>query len=310
MKITPFWGSIALTFAPTVLAQGLRQATGGPEPTTTVQWYPTPTPEVSNCTASLITTLSDYKDPGPEFAVASSGKAHCWEYCNAHQPCNFVIFAKGNPYTGTGTCWLYPGENFDESAGTTGSDHLSVYNKPECAEATQTSGACTATASPSAVASVCGYPTPDDDCFYSCAASSGAADCLNQCADADSCSYAVFNPHNPSNSPYASGTCWKYPNGTYDATKASTCSGAPEQFVYDNPCPKASSSSSPPASSSSSGSSPSATGSTSNDAKAEGATQSSATPSADAKGSAHTGHSLSNFLAACVAILMWQGLRR
>jgi cobalamin biosynthesis Mg chelatase CobN len=68
-----------------------------------------------------------------------------------------------------------------------------------------------------------------------------------------------------------------YPDGTYDATKAGTCSGAPEQFVYENPCPKPkpSSSSSPEGSASGSGdasgdaSQPSASGSGTDDAKSE-----------------------------------------
>jgi hypothetical protein len=298
-----FWAPIALLSAPVVLAQGLRQATGGVTPTAAVPWYPTPTPEASNCTASLVTTLCDYKKPGPEFAVASSGKAHCWEYCNAHGPCNFVIFAAGNPYTGTGTCWLYPGESFDKSAGTSGCDYLSVYNKPECAAATPTSGACTATASPSAIASVCGYPTPDDSCFYSCAASDGASNCLSQCAESESCSYAIFNPHNPSNSPYASGTCWKYPNGTYDASKATKCSGAPEQFVYENPCPKKASS----ASTSASASAPSATGS-GNGATAEGANQGAATGTGSSKGDGTKALSVSSTLIVGMVAWIWHTL--
>ncbi|KAK3203028.1 hypothetical protein GRF29_154g1512025 [Pseudopithomyces chartarum] len=106
------------TSLPLVLSQGLRQATGGPEPTKIVQWYPTPEPEISNCTAELITELCDYKDPMP-FAVASSGYKHCWEYCDAHQPCSFVIFAKGNPYTGTGTSYVC-GEHGDDRGGVYG----------------------------------------------------------------------------------------------------------------------------------------------------------------------------------------------
>ncbi|KAL7958025.1 hypothetical protein V8C34DRAFT_284112 [Trichoderma compactum] len=241
MKITPFWASIALLRVLPVLA--------ATTPT------PTSTSAASTCTASLVASLCDYPEPGPDFAVASDGRAFCWEYCNAHPPCSFVIFAEGNPYTGTGTCWLYPGENFDASAGSSdcGNPYLSVYGEPVCnGKGTPTSGSsgCAATATPSAIASVCGYPTPDDDCFSSCSASGGATDCLSQCAKADSCSYVVFNPHNPDNSPYASGTCWMYSNGTYDAGAATTCKGAPEQFVYKNPCPKPShSSSSAPASS-------------------------------------------------------------
>ncbi|KAF1927355.1 uncharacterized protein M421DRAFT_65359, partial [Didymella exigua CBS 183.55] len=308
MKTTHFWASIAL--APVVLAQGLRQATGGVEATTTVQRYPEPTPEVSNCTASLITTLCDYKKPGSAFAVASLGKAHCWEYCNAHQPCNFVIFAAGNPYTGTGTCWLYPDEAFDESAGTTGCDYLSVFDKPQCAEPTPTSGACTATASPSALASVCAYPTPDDDCWSTCTASGGATNCLSQCAQSESCAYVVFNPRNSDNSPFASGTCWMYPSGTYDAAKAGTCSGAPEQYVYENPCPKPSSSSAPSGSASLSdtGSLPSATASGTN-VDAKRASEGEATPTANVQGAAPAGLSVSGSLAVGVAALMWQGLQ-
>lgn len=231
------------TSLPLVLSQGLRQATGGPEPTKIVQWYPTPEPEISNCTAELITELCDYKDPMP-FAVASSGYKHCWEYCDAHQPCSFVIFAKGNPYTGTGTCWLYPGEEFDKSAGKDGCDYLSVYGKPTCAGSTATTeGACTATASPSAVAELCDYPTPDDECWSTCTASGGAVDCLSQCVESEGCNYAVFNPRTESLSPYSSGTCWMYPNGTFDATKGKKCEGKTEQYVYENPCPKAAASS-------------------------------------------------------------------
>lgn len=305
MKTTAFWTSIALAHA--VLAQGLRQATGGEEPTSAVQWYPTPTPEVSNCTASLITTLCDYKEPGSAFAVASSGKAHCWEYCNSHQPCNFVIFAAGNPYTGTGTCWLYPDEQFDKSAGKEGCDYLSVYDKPTCAEPTPTSGACTATASPSAIASICDYPTPDDNCWSSCTASGGATDCLSQCAESASCSYVVFNPRNEDLSPFSSGTCWMYPNGTYDATKAGSCSGKPEQFVYENPCPKPAPSSTPSGSApaSASASAPTATGT---NVDAERASESVVTPTAKPNSAALVDVSDGGWLAVGVAVLLWPAM--
>ncbi|KAJ8114941.1 hypothetical protein OPT61_g3292 [Boeremia exigua] len=308
MKATQLCAYFAL--APTVLAQGLRQATGGVEPTTIIQQYPTPTPEVSNCTASLITTLCDYKKPLPGTAVASTGKASCWEYCNAHQPCNFVIFVAGNPYTGSGTCWVYPDEKFDETLGEPGCDHLSVYDKPQCAEPTPTAGACAATASPSAVATICDYPTPDDDCWSTCTASSGATDCLSQCAQSDSCNYVVFNPRNEMNSQFYSGTCWKYPNGTYDASKAGTCSGVTEQFVYENPCPKPSPTSSPSsASAPSGGSSPSATGSGAADVNAEQASENTATSSVKANSVAHRGFEAGGSVLVGVAALMWQGLR-
>ncbi|KAF2021795.1 hypothetical protein BU24DRAFT_417418 [Aaosphaeria arxii CBS 175.79] len=260
MKITSLWATVALftSCVPAALAQATPTTAS---PTTATSATPT-------CTASLITRLCDYKEPGPEFAVAIESNASCWRYCDAHQPCNFAIFAAGNPYTGTGTCWLYPGEDFDKSAGNTdcGNPYLYVYSKPECAGGSPTSGggACSATASPSAVASVCGYPPPED-CFYSCIASEGASSCLSSCAKADSCSYAVFNPHNPSNSPYASGTCWVYSNGTFDAGSTTPCSGGAEQFVYNNACPKPKPSlspSSPFSSGAESSSSPSATAST------------------------------------------------
>ncbi|KFZ00682.1 hypothetical protein V500_00968 [Pseudogymnoascus sp. VKM F-4518 (FW-2643)] len=233
MSTTPFWVSIAL-WVPQALAV-LAESSA------------TSAAAAPSCTASLITSLCDYPSAGPEFSVASDGRPHCWGYCNDHPPCDFVIFAAGNPYTGTGSCLLYPGKTFDASKGSTdcGNPYLSVYSKPVCAggSATTTAGACAATASPSAIASVCGYPTPGD-CWDSCTASSGATNCLSQCAEADSCSYVVFNPHNPSNTPYSSGSCWMYPNGTFNAGSATPCSGSPEQFVYNNLCPKPSPSSS------------------------------------------------------------------
>lgn len=235
MKMTPvtFWASsIALLYMPGTLAE--------PTPTATSTASATTTSKEPSCTASLITTLCDYSEPFR--AAASSGKGHCWDYCNDHQPCDFVIFAAGNPYTGSGTCWVYPGESFDESKGNTdGCDnpYLSVYDKPVCeGSSTTTSGACTATASPSAVASVCGYPAPEN-CFNTCKASSGAVDCLSQCAQSDSCNYVVFNPLGETNSPYEPGNCWIYTDGKYDARDADTCgSEGPEQYVYMNVCPK------------------------------------------------------------------------
>lgn len=206
----------------------------------------TTTSAAPSCTASLVTTLCDYPSPGSEFAVAEDSVNSCWAYCDSHPPCNFVIFSAGNPTMGSGTCWLYPGQSFDTNAGTAGCSALSVYDKPSCAgSATTTSGAssCTATASPSAIAEVCGYPTPPDNCFDSCTTSTGAADCLSQCAESG-CSFVVFNPHNDANSQYASGTCWIYPNGTYDASAGTACTGTVEQYVYENKCPKPSSSAS------------------------------------------------------------------
>jgi len=141
---------------------------------------------------------------------------------------------------------LYPGEDFDESQGNSdcGNPVLAVYDQPECDgdgdgdSPTATTSGCKATATPSAVAEVCGYPPPDEDCFNDCYASESATACLAQCAEADSCSYVVFNPNNPSNSPYASGNCWIYADGKYDDELATSCSGDPEQFVYKNLCPK------------------------------------------------------------------------
>jgi hypothetical protein len=215
MKISCFWASIAL------YRVSAAQATGTPAISATT------TPAAPSCTASLITSLCDYPSPGPEFAVAIGSRASCWDYCNAHQPCDFVIFAAGNPYTGTGTCWLYPGESFDASAGSSGcgNPYLSVYNKPVCAGGSPTAGACAATASPSAVASICGYEPPED-CAETCNASESASNCLSLCAKSDSCNYAVFNALNPSNSPNASGNCWIYRNGAFNARSAKSCNGA------------------------------------------------------------------------------------
>lgn len=304
MKIAaPFWVSLALLapWAPAVLAQSTATSA---TPTTSTTAAP-------SCTASLITNLCSYPDPGPDFAVASDGKAFCWDYCNAHPPCNFVIFAAGNPNTGTGTCWLYPGATYDASKGSSNcaNPYLSVYSQPVCAgaSATSTAGACAATATPSAVASVCGYPAPGD-CFDDCSASVDASACLSQCAEADSCSYVVFNPTNADNSPYSSGSCWMYPNGTFDAGSATTCSGAPEQFVYDNLCPKPSPSSSSlapsaTASSGGTGTAGATLGLTNGDAT--GSANSATASTTSSKNSAPTGLSLPNSLAIGAAVLVW-----
>ncbi|KAF7122915.1 hypothetical protein CNMCM5793_001026 [Aspergillus hiratsukae] len=302
MNIAPFWVSIAL-LVPRALAVSATVTTS--------------TAAAPTCTSSLITSLCSYTKPGPDFAVASDSRANCWDYCNAHPPCNFVIFAAGNPTLGTGTCWLYPGETFDASKGSSNCANpwLSVYSQPVCAggSATTTAGACAATATPSAIASVCGYPAPGD-CFDGCTASTGASNCLSQCAEADSCSYVVFNPHNSDNSPYASGTCWIYPNGTFNAGSVTACSGEPEQFVYNNLCPKPSPSSSSLSSSATEHSSGTGTAGTTPGSTAiagtgsngtEGNTTSSTTVS---KNSAPARLSLTNPLAIGVAILIWKAL--
>ncbi|KAJ5431782.1 hypothetical protein N7445_008280 [Penicillium cf. griseofulvum] len=301
MKIAPFWVSVALLEALAVLA----------EPTAISATSITSTAAKPSCTASLITSLCDYPEPGPEFAVAASSTATCWNYCNAHPPCDFFIFSAGNPYTGTGTCWMYPGQTFDESKGSSdcAKPYLSVYDKPVCSGGpTPTAGDCAATATPSAIASVCGYPAPDD-CARTCTASEEVSNCLSQCAKADSCSYVVFNARNPGHSPYSSGSCWMFSNGTFDEGSATTCSGAPEQFVYENLCPKPSPSSSI-SSSATERSSDNIPGSTNaatgpDGPKNAGNTTDSTTSS---KNSAPAGLSLANPFAIGVAILIWQAL--
>ncbi|KAJ5195308.1 uncharacterized protein N7498_008746 [Penicillium cinerascens] len=312
MKTAPFWASIAL-LVPRALATS---------PTST-STSTTSTSAAPSCTASLIAKLCNYPEPQDDFAVASSGTADCWDYCNANPPCSFVIFVAGNPYTGTGTCWLYPGENYDASQGSSncGNPYLSVFNKPVCSggSATTTSGACAATATPSAITSVCGYPAPSDS-FDNCYASSGASNCLSICAEADACSYAVFNTHNDDNSQYSSGTCWVYPNGTFNAASATTCSGDPYQFVYNNVCPKPSSSSSSLSSSATGHSGGTGTagtnaGSTVSNAKGSITSNDKNSTTSNAKGStttsknsAPTGLSLSNPLAIGGAMLLLQAL--
>ncbi|KAK7223939.1 hypothetical protein V2G26_011942 [Clonostachys chloroleuca] len=289
MKIThSFWASAALSLIPAAFAQST--VTSAASSTTT---------SAPSCTASLITKLCDYKDP--VIAAAIESKDACLAYCDSHQPCSFAIFAAGNPYTGTGTCWVYPGESYDASAGTStgcSNPYLSVYDKPVCAGTpTSTAGSCAATASPSAVASICGY-SPPDTCFSTCVASSGATHCLSACAEADACTYAVFNPHNSKNSPYLSGTCWIYTSGTYDAGNATTCSGAPEQYVYTNPCPK-------PSLSSSSASSATASASGSETASGTGAASATQDSATDKENSAAKVVSLTNSVALGLAMLLW-----
>ncbi|CEJ90370.1 hypothetical protein VHEMI06159 [[Torrubiella] hemipterigena] len=219
MKFNALWAMTALVSAPAVLADA---------PSAT-------------CSAELIGKICDYTKPGSEFSVAAGSKEYCWDYCNAHKPCSFVIFAAGNPYTGTGSCLVYPGESYNPAKASTncGNPTYSVYKEPTCTGGTPTNGpgACAATATPSAVASVCGYPEPSD-CFSTCSASLSASDCLSQCAGKESCNFVVFNPHNPDNTPYSDGSCWMYTEGQFDPKAAKTCKGGPEQFVYTNSCPK------------------------------------------------------------------------
>lgn len=212
---------------------------------------PTTTSNPQTCSAPLITRLCEYKEPDVEFAVAEDTPG-CWEYCHNNPPCDFAIFKVGNPYTGQGTCWLYPGEQFDPSQGKAdgcGDKLVYVYGKPQCSGGSgsgNTSGGgkptptseytCAATESPSAIASICGYPEPGGNCFDGCVASSGASDCLSICAKSESCDVVIFNPHNPDDSPYSDGSCWKLPK--YDPKLSKTCKGKPEQFVYENKCPK------------------------------------------------------------------------
>lgn len=300
MKVTPFGASIALLCVQAAFAQSTGTSTSAASSTTTSA--------TSSCTASLITTLCSYPEPEKGTAVASDGRASCWEYCNDHQPCSWLIFLKGNPYTGTGTCWLYPGESYNASAGSTSgcsNPYLEVYDTPVCSGSPTTTDACTATVTPSAVASVCGYPPPDEECFYDCYASSGAPNCLSICANATSCSYAVFNPGQGSSSPYLPGNCWVYPNGTYDPASATACS-KPTQFVYNNPgCPKPSSSSTSIASATAAASNGAGTVT----ADAASASTTNGITSSTRENLAPTALSHANPLAIGLAVLLWQGLR-
>ncbi|KAH7028027.1 uncharacterized protein B0I36DRAFT_246458 [Microdochium trichocladiopsis] len=212
----------------------------------------TTTTSASSCTAPLIAELCDY--PPPEnagyFAIAASGPSTCWEHCAKNAPCNFSVFLLNNPYTGTGTCWMYPGQSYNPAAGQADGctrKSLSVYGQPTCSDPEQPIGgtntappACAATASPSPVAKICDYPPPPDGCFNSCAASASSAACLSQCAQSDSCAFAIFNPGNEPLDPNYSGNCWMYPEGAvFDPKLAGTCKGdKPEQYVYQNTCPK------------------------------------------------------------------------
>lgn len=311
MNVAPFWVSVAL-FSLRALAVPTESVAISATSTTSTATAP-------SCTSSLIASLCSYPEPGPEFAVAIDSRASCWDYCNAHPPCNFVIFAAGNPTTGTGTCWLYPGENYEATEGSSdcANPSLSVYSQPVCAggSATTTAGACTATATPSAIASVCGYPTPSD-CFDDCTASAGASDCLSQCAKADSCSYVVFNPGNPDNSPYASGSCWIYPNGTFDAGSVTACSGDPTQFVYSNSCPKPSPSSSSvsssvtehPSGTATAAGTPGSTTSAATGSNATGSAGTSMEATTGSKNSAPAAISFTNPFAVAVAIFIWGAL--
>ncbi len=299
---TAFWAVAGLVGA----AAAVPAQASSETPATTTTSGPAPT-----CTATLISTLCDYPPPGPEFALASEGKESCWRTCQAHSPCNFVIFAAGNPHTGTGSCWLYPGQTFAASKGQDGSTcahpPLYVYDKPTCTGGGPGPGdgvpsqCSAAVATPSALAEVCEYPTPPNNCFDGCTASDGASDCLAQCAKADACSFVVFNPGNPSKSPYSTGSCWMYPDGAYNAKAGKTCSGATEQYVYNNTCPRPSPTTSKAASSATGTGSP-------NSAKMDTAAAAAAASTTTSKNAAPTALVLSHGLVVGAAALAWHAL--
>ncbi|KAJ1328104.1 hypothetical protein MN608_07440 [Microdochium nivale] len=283
----------------------------------------------ASCTADLLGEFCDYpKPPGDGlFAIATDGKAGCWEYCAKNQPCDFTVWVEANAELDRGTCWVYPGQSFDASLGSTAgcaNKYLKVYGKPSCTglpaptpigTATAPVLECAATASPSPIAKVCNYPTPKDGCFYSCSASSSSAACLSQCAQAASCAFAVFNPSDPTFSPHSSGSCWMYPEGeSYDPSAAGTCSGVPEQYVYENKCPKPPKPSPTPSPSAGSSSSAGASGgdgagsAPSGPAQA-GAAQASPTPTEPGRAAAGSIHvSLTSLALGGAAVLLWQVL--
>ena len=111
-----------------------------------------------------------------------------------------------------------------------------------------------------------------------------------------------------------------YPNGTFDATKGKKCSGKTEQYVYENPCPKAAASSSASASASKSSGSegPKETGEGSGSGSGNGGGDGNANAEGADKGkddltktgdAVSTGFSLGNVLAVSMAVLLLQGLR-
>ncbi|KAJ5711091.1 hypothetical protein N7488_005247 [Penicillium malachiteum] len=299
MKTTLFWASVAL-FVPRALAVSATSTTSAASTSTS-------TTSTATCTASLAATLCDYPEPEEGTAVASSGTEFCWDYCYENPPCSFVIFVPGNPTLGTGTCWVYPGESYNSSAASTNctDPYLEVYDDVECSggsATTTTSSGCAATATPSAVAEVCGYPAPADCDSVGCVSSTGAVNCLSECVEADACSYAVFNPDNSDDSEYGAGTCWLYPSGTFNSDSATTCNGTTEQYVFDNPCPK------PSSSSTSSTVTGTATGTAASGATGTATGTAGASTSTSTKNSAPTSMPLSNSLAIAVAMLIWRAI--
>ncbi|KAJ6781193.1 hypothetical protein PWT90_05970 [Aphanocladium album] len=287
--------------------------------------------DAGTCTANLLATLCDYPSSGSAFNVASGSPEHCWRYCYEHGQCNFAVFVKQNPFADTGgSCSIYPGRVFDKTLGEDGatcSHPLTyVYDAPKC-EGVPTpsdgvpSACAAAVGTPSAVAEVCNYPAPSKTCFSECALASGASHCLSMCAKAEKCSYVVFYANNEAQSPFASGNCWMYPEGSYDSAKAGKCDGKPNQFVYKNTCPP------PPPKSTSTDSSPSATatggggsgGGSSGSKSEDGSSQGTATKSAGASGTgaasatktpnaAPTALAVNGGLAMGAALLLFNGI--
>lgn len=94
-----------------------------------------------------------------------------------------------------------------------------------------------------------------------------------------------------------------YPRGAFRAGDAAECTGEPEQFVYDNKCPKPSSSST--ASASESSSSSSATDGSSGTGIVADAAVSTPTGENSASGLLFTGM---NILAIGVAVCIWRAI--
>ncbi|KAH7303174.1 hypothetical protein B0I35DRAFT_447084 [Stachybotrys elegans] len=194
-------------------------------------------PAERHCQAELLAERCMYDMPDQEDLIVSDFD-FCMAYCHRSSDCNYFIWTGDMTLSGVHQCWLYPGEEYDERSGSIGSCGEFVYDKPHTCEGYPAEDYCAVPADLDELViadMVCGYPAPDD-CGDNCQVTTDARKCLDLCADADECNYAVFNPSSASGLLEDSGDCWIYSNGTYDNTLVEMCGSNISQYIFKNPC--------------------------------------------------------------------------
>ncbi|KAF3929214.1 hypothetical protein AA313_de0204069 [Arthrobotrys entomopaga] len=197
-------------------------------------------------TATLIDSLCDYPVPPNTFvnAVASDGPEYCWQACQEHPTCNFVIYRQGDlslpGISGPGTCWLYPNIKYAPKKAKkckgTEQPFLFVYDAPTCAPPPPPKPTCSALTAHLAH-SLCDYPVPPNPPMNA-VATDGPEFCWQACFDHPVCNFVIFRKGIPTLPGISGpGTCWLYPSLSYDPSKGTKCTGTdvPSLFVYNTP---------------------------------------------------------------------------